>query len=165
MADFFATIEKNTRVVKNGKGRTDFHINPVPEVENRLYTTYERMNDAQKEQVKAKKITLYRMDIPVKKAPSPEIFENWKRADVFGIWLNGKHVPNSVLNKYKYSDIVEYDLSKLYGAAKKGRSYKYQLDLTTNDYFDKTYDDRVNDRVFILRTGWFDPKEAPQKTK
>ncbi|GGN03561.1 hypothetical protein GCM10010967_42920 [Dyadobacter beijingensis] len=165
MQQFFATIEQNTRVVKNGKGRTDFHINPSPEVENELYAVYERMNDSQKAQIKAKKIMLFRMDIPVKKAPTPEIFENWKRADVFGIWLNGRHVPNSALNKYKYSDIVEYDLSKLYGAALKGRSYKYQLELTTNEHFDKTYEQRVNDRVFIVREGWYNPKEAPKKGK
>lgn len=165
MQDFFATIKKNTRVVKNGKGRTDFHINPSPDVENQLYAVYERMSEAQKAQVKAKEISVFRMDIPVKKAPTPEMFENWKRADVFGIWLNNKHVPNTTLDKYKHSDIAEYDLSKLYGAALKGRGYKYQLDILTNDYFDKTYDERVNNRVVITRIGWFDPKEAPKKGK
>lgn len=165
MDDFFATVTKNTRVVKNGKGRTDFHINPSPEVENQLYAVYERMSEAQKAQVKAKEISVFRMRIPVKKAPTPEMFENWKRADVFGIWLNDKHVPNSALDKYKHSDIAEYDLSKLYGAALKGRSYKYQLDILTNDYFDKTYDERVNNRVIITHIGWFDPKEAPKKRK
>jgi hypothetical protein len=165
MQDFFATIEKNTRVVKNRKGRTDFHIEVSPPEENRLYAVYERMSNAQKKQVTAKEISLFRMDIPVKKAPTPKMFENWKRTDVFGVWLNNKHVPNSELNKYKYSDIAEYDLSKLYGAALKGRSYKYQLGILTNDYFDKTYDERVNNRVIITRIGWFDPKDAPKKGK
>lgn len=165
MQDFFATIERNTRVIKNRKGRTDFHINASPEVENRLYPIYERMNDAQKEQVKAKEISVFRMAIPVKKAPTPEMFENWKRPDIFGIWLNGRHVPNSALDKYKHSDIAEYDLSKLYGAALKGRSYKYQLDILTNDYFDKTYEERVNNRVIITRINWFDRKEATKKAK
>ncbi len=165
MQDFFATIERNTRVIKNRKGRTDFHINASPEVENRLYAIYERMNDTQKEQVKAKEIGVFKMAIPVKKAPTPEMFENWKRPDIFGIWLNGKHVPNSTLDKYKHSDIAEYDLSKLYGAALKGRSYKYQLDILTNDYFDKTYEERVNNRVIITRIDWFRPKEAPKKAK
>ncbi|MDR6807488.1 beta-lactamase regulating signal transducer with metallopeptidase domain [Dyadobacter sp. BE34] len=165
MQDFFATIGKNTRAVKNRKGRTDFHIELSPPEENRLYAVYERMSDAQKAQIKAKEISVFRMDIPVKKAPTPEMFENWKRMDLFGIWLNNKHVPNSQLNKYKYSDIAEYDLSKLYGAALKGRGYKYQLDILTNDYFDKTYDERVNNRVIITRIGWFTPKEAPKKGK
>ena len=165
MQDFFTTIEKNTRAIKNQKGRTNLHIEVSPPEENRLYAVYERMSDAQKAQIKAKEISVFRMDIPVKKAPTPEMFENWKRTDVFGIWLNNKHVPNSELNKYKYSDIAEYDLSKLYGAALKGRSYKYQLDILTNDYFDKTYDERVNDRVIITRISWFAPKEAPKKGK
>ncbi|SEJ15475.1 Signal transducer regulating beta-lactamase production, contains metallopeptidase domain [Dyadobacter sp. SG02] len=165
MKDFFTTIEKNTRIVKNKKGRMDRHIDLNTEDENLLYAVYERMSETQKKQVRAKEISVFRMDIPVKKAPSPEIFENWKRPEVFGIWLNEKHVPNSELNKYKYSDIAEYDLSKLYGKALKGRSYKYQLDLTTNDYFDETYDKRVNDRVIITRMGWLHPKEASEKVK
>lgn len=165
MKDFFATIEQHTKYVKNKKGRTDPVVTMSAELENRLYAVYERMSDAQKAQVKAKEISVLRMDIPVKKAPTPEMFENWKRTDVFGVWLNNKHVPNSTLNKYKYSDIAEYDLSKLYGAALKGRSYKYQLDILTNDYFDKTYDERVNNRVIITRISWFTPKEAPKKGK
>lgn len=76
-----------------------------------------------------------------------------------------KHVPNFELNKYTHSDIAEYDLSKLYGAALKGRSYKYQLNIMTNEYFDKTYEERVNNRVLIARRGWFNPKGAPKREK
>lgn len=165
MTDFFATIEQHTQYVKNGKGRTDPIVKMSSELENQLYAVYERMTDAQKAQVKAKKITVFRMSMPVKQAPTPEVFENWKRPDVFGIWLNDKHVPNSELSKYAHSDIAEYSLSKLYGAALKGRSYKYQLNIMTNDYFDKTYEERVNNRVLIARRGWFNPKEAPKKEK
>lgn len=163
MKEFFATIEQYTTYMKNGKGRTDPMVRMNPGLENQLYAVYERMNDSQKAQVSAKEITMFRMKIPVKKAPTPEMFENWKRADVFGIWLNDKHVPNSALNKYTADDIAEYSLSKLYGGALKGRGYKYQLGITTNDHFDKTYDERVNNRVVITRRGWFNPKDAPKK--
>jgi bla regulator protein blaR1 len=165
MTQFYTIIEQHTKYVKNGKGRTDPVVTMSSALENQLYGVYERMTDAQKAEVKAKEITVFRMSMPVKQAPTPEIFENWKRPDVFGIWLNNKHVPNSELNKYKHSDIAEYDLSKLYGAARKGRSYKYQLDLLTNDYFDKTYQERVDNRVLILRRGWFTPNEMPKKGK
>jgi bla regulator protein BlaR1 len=165
MKQFYATIEEHTRYVKNGKGRTDPIVEMSPELDNQLYAMYERMTDAQKADVKAKEIMVFRMDVPVKQAPTPEMFENWKRPEVFGIWLNDKHVPNSELNKYKHSDIAEYSLSKLYGAALKGRSYKYQLNIMTNDYFDKTFEERVNNRVLIVRRGWFNPKEAPKKGK
>ncbi len=165
MIDFFAIIEQHTQYVKNGKGRTDPIVKMSSELKNQLYAVYERMTDAQKAQVKAKGITVFRMSIPVKQAPTPEVFENWKRPDVFGIWLNNKHVPNSELNKYTHSDIAEYSLSKLYGAALKGRSYKYQLNIMTNEYFDKTYEERVNNRVLIARRGWFNPKGAPKREK
>nr|WP_295921639.1 M56 family metallopeptidase [uncultured Dyadobacter sp.] len=165
MKEFLATIEQYTTYVKNGKGRTDPMVRMNPELENQLYAVYERMSDAQKAQVSAKEITMFRMKIPVKKAPTPEMFENWKRTDVFGIWLNGKHVPNATLNKYNAADIAEYSLSKLYGGALKGRSYKYQLGIMTNEHFDKTYDERVNNRVVITRRGWFNPKDAPKKAE
>jgi len=165
MKDFFATIEQHTKYVKNKKGRTDPVVTMSAELENQLYAVYERMTDAQKAQVEAKEIRVFRLSMPVKQAPTPEVFENWKRPDVFGIWLNDKHVSNSELNKYAHSDIAEYDLSKLYGAALKGRSYKYQLNIMTNDYFDKTYEERVKNRVLIMRRGWFTPKEAPKKEK
>ncbi|MET7257072.1 M56 family metallopeptidase [Dyadobacter fermentans] len=165
MQDFFDTIEKHTTYVKNGKGRTDPRVDMSPKIENRLYEVYEKMSEAQKQLVKAKEITMFRMDIPVKKAPTVEMFENWKRPKIFGIWLNGRHVPNSYLNKYKNTDIAEYELYRLVGAGLIGKGYKYQLELATNDHFDKTYDERVNNRVIILRVGRFNPKEAPQSAK
>lgn len=155
MKDFFATIEKHKRYVTNKKGRVDTILAITPELENHLYATYTKMNQQQQQTVQKAGIGMYQFDIPVKQAPTPEVFENWKRPEVFGIWLNGKHVPNSALNQFKHSDIAEFSPSKLYGAARKGRIYKYQLDLTTNDHFDKTYDERVKNRVFIVLNDWF----------
>lgn len=165
MQDFFETIGKYTKYVKNKKGRIDKVITIDQDLENQLYAVYERMSETQQAQLRAKEIGMYKLDIPLKKSPTPEVFENWKRPDVFGVWLNGKHVPNSVLNKYQHSDIAEYYLSKLYGAAKKGRSYKYQLDLETNEYFDKHYDERVKNRVIIMRTVFVYKDNTSKKAK
>ncbi len=165
MKDFFATIEKHTKYVRDIKGRMGKAITIDQDLEDQLYAVHERMSEAQQAEVRAKEIGVSRMDIPVKKAPTPEMFENWKRADIFGVWLNGKHVPNSVLNKYQHSDIADYYLSKLYGAAKEGRSYKYQLDLETNDYFDKNYDDRVKNRVTIMHTVFVYRDNTSKKAK
>lgn len=123
-----------------------------PALKDQMYERYTRMDKEQQQQQFDQGLIIMQMDIPVKKAPTPEMFENWKRPTVFGIWINDKQVPNSELDKYKYSDIAEYDLSKLYGAALKGRIYKYQLNLLTNDHFDKTYEERVLNRVIISRT-------------
>ena len=139
----------------------------APKMEDRMYELFSKMTRDQQRVAADSGIMVFQMDMPVKKAPTPEMFENWKRADIFGIWIDGKHVPNTELDKYKHTDIAEYDLSKLYGGALKGRSYKYQLDLNTNDYFDKNYQRRVNDRVIITRPGWVGerPKTFANRSK
>jgi bla regulator protein BlaR1 len=152
--EFYNTIEKHTTYRLNKKGRTDPIVTMPPKLEDRMYVLFSQMSSKQLRMAEDSGILVFQMAIPVKKAPTPEMFENWKKADVFGVWINNKHVPNTELEKYKPTDIAEYDLSKLYGAALKGRSYKYQLNVSTNDYFDKNYQRRVNDRVSVLRVGW-----------
>jgi bla regulator protein BlaR1 len=155
ISEFYNTIEKYTTYVKNKKGRTDPMVRMSPKMEDNMHVLFAKMNGEQRHQAEIDSgILVFQMDIPVKKAPTPEIFENWKKADVFGVWINEKHVPNTELDKYKNTDIAEYIISKLYGGALKGRSYKYQLNISTNDYFDKNYQARVNDRVSIIRVGW-----------
>ena len=61
--------------------------------------------------------------------------QKFKNPQVYGVWINEKHVSNAELNKYKASDFAQVFISKLYGAAKKGRSYTHQLDLMTNAYY------------------------------
>ncbi|QRR00056.1 M56 family metallopeptidase [Dyadobacter sandarakinus] len=156
--EFFGTISKHTTIVTQKSGRTSEAVTMPVEVENHVFSLYEQMSKQQQQAVRDSDIVIFQMDIPVKKAPDAAMFENWKKPTVFGIWINERHVPNTDLNKYKASDIAEYSLSKLYGKALKGRSYKYQLDLMTNDYFDKTFDDRVHNRVVIGKMIRFETK-------
>ncbi|MCF0070774.1 M56 family metallopeptidase [Dyadobacter sp. CY261] len=158
--EFNTAIQSHTRYVKNKRGRTDPMVTMEPKLEDRMYELFVKMSAEQQKVLIDSGITLFQMDIPVKQAPTPELFENWKKPTLYGVWINGKHVPNTELNKYKYSDIAEYWHSKLWGAAKKGRIYKYQLELMTNDYFDKTYEQRINNRVIITRVGWVGTKPA-----
>ncbi|MGN7888436.1 M56 family metallopeptidase [Dyadobacter sp. 22481] len=165
MKDFLALVEKHTRHTKSRKGRIDPIVSMSPEQENQLYATYERMSDVQKERIKANNIAIFRMDVPVKKAPEPDMFENWKKPHIFGIWLNGTHVPNTVLNKYNTTDIAEYTLHRLVGKGLVGKGYKYQLELTTNDEFDRTIEQRMNNRIVLARVTWFDPPKVKAGTK
>ena len=148
---FYLTIQKHTidLPVKNGRSQPEQTIRMAPALRNQLYDIYTKMTALQKQAVADSGYMLFQMPVPVKKSPDPAMFENWKRADIFGVWIDEKQVPNTELNKYRYTDIVEYDLSKLYGAARKGRSYKYQLDLSTNAHFDKNLQERVDNRVYL----------------
>lgn len=73
---------------------------------------------------------------PLQKAtPTAEQFERFKNPKLYGVWINDKRVPNSALDRYTAKDFAQFDVSKLYGAAKKGRSYTHQVNMMTNDYY------------------------------
>lgn len=165
MKEFLTLIDKHTQRTKNQKARILPIVSMTPEQENQLYATYERMSDAQKKRVKANDISIFKLDAPVKKAPEPDMFENWKKPHIFGIWLNGKHIPNTQLNKYKNTDIAEYTLHRLVGKGLVGKGYKYQLELTTNEEFDRTFEERMKNRIVLVRVTWLDPPKVKAETK
>jgi beta-lactamase regulating signal transducer with metallopeptidase domain len=121
---------------------------------NQLMQWYKDMNEQQRAQAK---FLLMKASGPMKKEiPSATQIEKWKDASVYGVWINEKKVSNTELDKYKPSDFSHYFASKLYGAAKKGRSYAVQLNLMTNDYYEqyviatnKSLKEKAN--IYILR--------------
>jgi hypothetical protein len=159
MKEFKETIDGHTHLVKDIKGRMGRDVRIEPKLKEHLYGLYAQMSKEQQNAVRDSGILIMKMPVPVKKAPTRDMFENWKKPEVFGVWLDGRHIANKELDKYKNTDIAEYDLSKLYGAALKGRSYKYQLDLTTHQNFEKNFEARVSDRVSIYLLNRFDKKK------
>ena len=151
--EFNSTVQKNLVSGKNIVGRRYETLDLSVEQKNRMHDLFCKMNAEEQER---NIWEFFQMPLPIKSPPTAEIFALWKNPKVFGIWLNGKKISNNVLDKYKPNDIVEYDLSKLYGAAKKGKIYKYQLDLTTDNYFDKTYKERVSDRIVVVKKFMFE---------
>ncbi|WP_051664138.1 M56 family metallopeptidase [Dyadobacter crusticola] len=154
ITELYSTVAKYTTYLKTVNGRIDPVVRMPAKLRDRMFALVSKMNQEQLLTTQDSGLFIYRANIPIKESPSPEMFEKWKRADVFGVWIDGRKVPNSALNKYKHTDIVEFWSSKLYGGALKGRSYKYQLDLTTDQEFDRTFKARVEHRVSILRLGW-----------
>lgn len=88
---------------------------------------------------------------PKKESPTETQFENFKNDKVYGVWVDGKKVPNEKLSDYKATDFVYFFASKLYGAAKKGRSYSVQVDLSTAAYYKETWKEKKETREFIFR--------------
>lgn len=87
--------------------------------------------------------------------PTQKQFINFKNPKVYGVWIDGKKIPNSKLNQFRAGDFSHVFISKLYGAAKKGRIYSYQVDMMTNDYYQsynkKVRADRSNPMYFQFR--------------
>ena len=74
-------------------------------------------------------------EVPAKRIPTKEEFESWKSLTNYGIWLDGKRIENSELDRYKPSDFSLFFVSKLARNAKNYGKHVYQLDLfTTKDY-------------------------------
>lgn len=87
--------------------------------------------------------------------PTEKQFEAFKNSNVYGVWINEKKVPNTELNKYKAEDFGNFFISKLYGAAKKGRSYTHQLDMMTKDHYDNyrkmtIESNKKNENIYII---------------
>ncbi len=139
-------IASHTKIKTPDKGPAYNVLTATPKEKNRLYELFEKMNGEQRNE---SEFGFSQFPIPTKLSVSKEMFENWKDPKKFGIWIDDKKVPNATLNNYTEKDIVEYSIYKLYGAAKKGRIYQYQLDLTTNAEFDRTYPKRINDRIVV----------------
>jgi bla regulator protein blaR1 len=76
---------------------------------------------------------------PAKKSPSEEQFQSWQDASKYGVWLGKKKIDNKVLANYKASDIVYFNVSKLYGRAKTGKTYDYQVNAYTNSQYEEDF--------------------------
>lgn len=69
--------------------------------------------------------------------PTAADYNSWKNADMYGVWLNDKHVSNNELDKYNAGDFKLASVSRLLKAARINKKYKYQVNLMTNAYFEK----------------------------
>ena len=94
--------------------------------------------------------------------PTAEQFEKFKNAKVYGVWIDDKKVPNSALDNYSADDFAQFYISKLYGAAKKGRSYTHQLDMMTNAHYAKYLKEekaKANEPLLVIAWIWKSAKK------
>lgn len=75
-----------------------------------------------------------------KKSPDSKEYESFKNSENYAVWIDGKHVPNSDLNKYKASNFVSYFNSIVHkNARSKKFPQRYQVTLFTAEGYDKAY--------------------------
>lgn len=73
-----------------------------------------------------------------KKSPTKKELEDYKNSSKFAIWIDGKNVSNSELNKYKPEDIAYFSGSSvLKNARTKKHPQPFQFWFFTHSYFDK----------------------------
>ncbi len=108
---------------------------------SRLETIYLQMNKAQR----SIQTVIFRAPFPPlpKTVPAAAQFESFKNAKVYGVWIDEKKVTNTALQNYVNTNFSQVFVSKLYGAAKKGKSYTHQVNLMTNDYYRDYYNKTI----------------------
>jgi hypothetical protein len=109
----------------------------------RMETIFKQMN---RDQQSKQRVTFLKPPKPLPKVvPTKEQFSKFKNQKVYGVWIDTKKVANEVLNNYSHTDFSQV-FSKLHGAAKKGRTYTHQLDLMTNDYYNKYHKEAIQNK-------------------
>lgn len=129
------------KTTKTGEIQTWFNITGITDGEKtRMKELYTVMTDQEKAKYPAKIYMIFTAPAPPKKSsPTAQQMVDLADPTVYGIWLDGKRIPNAELAKYKPSDIALVRTSRLLKNAAHYGQYKYDTDVMTHAYFDKTY--------------------------
>ncbi len=95
--------------------------------------------------------------------PTKEQFELFKDPKIYGIWINNQRVSNEVLNKYKNTDIAHVMMSKLAKNATNYGKHVYQVNLMTNDAYQKYYDETIAKKGYILTLNFIKKDESKRE--
>ena len=85
-----------------------------------------------------------------KRSPSEAELKSWQDAKIFGIWVDGKRINNTELNKYKPDDYGWFNVSKLYKNAVNYGKHYYEVCLYTKKYYEeKIIVTNTSPRIFV----------------
>jgi bla regulator protein blaR1 len=150
MHEYDAIINK----YKNTDQKWGQHFfNAVSEADkSRLEEIYLQMNKEQR----SVQTVIFRAPFPpmAKIVPSAAQFESFKNTKVYGVWIDDKKVSNDVLKNYVHTGFSQVFVSKLYGAAKKGKNYTHQVNLMTNAYYRDYYNKTIANRKNAMLVWW-----------
>ena len=147
MEEYRNIINKNKPNIKNGILYLSEHISTKDK--SRLEAIYKMMSQKQQENLLIGLI-LVRIDPLSKSVPSKELFERFKNEKEFRVWINENKVKNNLLNNYKADNFSNMYISRLEGAAKKGKTYDFQVDLMTNDFYENYRKKAIEKPIYRL---------------
>lgn len=141
LKEFNAILDRSTT---GGQKHLSFKFSKEDKI--RLKTLYSTMSTEQRKDFPALMFTKR----PVRKSPTARQLQSWQDPKMYGVWINNKRVSNDVLTNYKPADFALYYVSKLSKNAVNYGKHYVQIDLHTQDDYDKTYkDDEL--MVFVLK--------------
>ena len=114
------------------------------------------------EQISALPFIFQQIKMPDPKTPTAAEYESWKEPSEYGVWLNGKRIDNSELNKYQPSDFSHYFKSRLTRTAKNYGKHVYQLDISTHSYYEVQKADMDAAAIYFI-TSLVDLRYSPAR--
>lgn len=152
IAEFDTLISKIIQFRTNKAGKDLVYVNLsgiTNEQRNKAWKFYNSLTDEQKSKYPERmkmgiKFAFTSPPPPQKQSPTAQQLAEFADPKVYGIWLDGKRVPNTELATYKPSDIALVWTSRLMKNAAHYGQYKFHTDIMTHAYFDKTYPPKSN---------------------
>jgi hypothetical protein len=109
----------------------------------RLETIFKQMSkEQQKDQVI---IFMPVFPLSPRSVPTNAQLEAWKDPKMYGLWIDEKRVKNSVINRYSNTDFAHVSVSKLEKNALNYGKHYYQVNLMTEECYQKYKHDRDNE--------------------
>jgi bla regulator protein blaR1 len=152
LAEYKAIIEKH----RGALTQKSIWLDKIFTKEERFYLQkiFLAMN---KEQQEEQTIVFIKLKPFNKIVPTEKEFEAFKDSKKYGVWIDWKKVENSELNKYKPTDFSQFGISKLFGKAKVGRIYGYQLNMLTVAGYDKHQKETLADTNYYIMPNFKKP--------
>lgn len=149
--------------VKNEKG--------VPIVKNITDQEKQKLQELflamSKEQQNHQTIIFLPYPAPFEKAtPTQAQLNTWKNAKVYGVWLDGKRISNSLLSNYKPTDFSHVFVSKLSKVAINYGKHYYQVEIMTNAAFEKYYNEsKAKQGTYHIGVRWGKKQEKAKQVE
>lgn len=144
----FDTIYKNTTVDSKGH-KYQYTVEDIKWIK----PIYQAMTLEQQREYP----TLHFMKPPVRVSPTATQLQEWAGSSKYGIWMDGKRMENQDLANYKTEDIALFNTSRLSKKAINYGKYYVQVDLNSNEWYNKHYTGVTDLMVVIEQTSYTPP--------
>jgi hypothetical protein len=104
-----------------------------PSERSQLNELFRRMSHQQR----SNQTIVFRKINHYEQIPTQTQIEEWKNAQKYGLWIDGRKVSNNALNKHTAGNFKHYSVSKLHKNTVNYGKYYFQVDLQTAKYFKK----------------------------
>ena len=144
--EYISIITRNK--AKGNDWHKDFEKRLSTEDRDRLETIFLQMN---REQQRRQVVSFRAPGGPLPKLSlTADLIKEWKDKKAYQIRMNEKDVKNTALDAYTHRDFSHVLVRKLPSTAVNASRPKYQVNLMTNDYFEKYNAERIGEMKNIM---------------